>query len=161
VATDDVRVTIIDSTNTGNRNLDLDLTQPIGDDLTILGGENIAVGVALGVRTAPMAIIDNHTSPAVLGFSAATYRVNESTNAVISVPRTKGSSGLATVLFATANGTATNGIHYKATSSPPLPPLTFGPGVTNQTFTVTNIDEGIIEQDHTILLKLYTASGGA
>jgi uncharacterized delta-60 repeat protein/uncharacterized repeat protein (TIGR01451 family) len=151
----DVYIRILNSTNTGNRNLNLALNQPNGDDLTILGGENIALGVALGTRAAPMTIVDNHTYPGTLGFSASTYRVNESTNAVITVTRTNGSAGLVTVHFATANGTATNGIHYKANSGL----LTFPPNVTTQTFTVTNIDESITEQDHTVLLSLFTPGG--
>ena len=53
--------------------------------------------------------------------------------------------------FATANGTATNGIHYIATNGV----LTFLPGVTNQSFAIRLIDENIVEHDHTILLNLF------
>jgi uncharacterized delta-60 repeat protein/uncharacterized repeat protein (TIGR01451 family) len=154
----DVFITILDNTNSsGNRQLQLKLSNPSSADIFFLGGENIPTAIALGRSSAPLTIQDFHTLPGVLGFSATNYIVSESTNAVITVTRTNGSAGLVTVKYATANGTATNGIHYRATSGT----LTFLPGETSHTFTVTNIDESIKEGDHTVLLSLSSPSGNA
>jgi uncharacterized delta-60 repeat protein/uncharacterized repeat protein (TIGR01451 family) len=155
----DVFITILANTNSsGNRQLALKLSNPTSQDIFFLGGENIPVGLGLGRSAAPMTLVDPNTHPGVLGFSATNYIVSESTNAVISVIRTNGTAGLVTVKYATANGTATNGIHYRP---PAGNQLTFLPGETNHTFTVPIIDETIKEGDHTILLSLSSPSGGA
>ncbi len=154
----DVYVSILDNTNvSGNRQFSMRLTHPTAADMFFLGGENIPLGVALGRTAAPVNIIDYHTLPGVLGFSSAGYIVDESTNAVITVTRTNGSAGLVTVKYTTLNGTATNGIHYTATSGQ----LTFLQGQTNQTFRINITDEAIKEGDHTVLLRLFNPSGGA
>jgi uncharacterized delta-60 repeat protein/uncharacterized repeat protein (TIGR01451 family) len=154
----DVFITILDNTNaSGNRQLQLKLSNPSAADIFFLGGENIPNGVALGRSSAPLMIQDFHTLPGVLGFSATNYIVSESTNALVTITRTNGSAGLVTVKYATANGTATNGIHYRAVSGQ----LTFLPGETNKSFSIPIIDETIKEGDHTILLSLFSPSGGA
>ncbi|HTL55238.1 MAG TPA: Calx-beta domain-containing protein [Candidatus Limnocylindrales bacterium] len=154
----DVYITILNNTNTsGNRQLQLKLSNPSSADIFYLGGENIPLGLALGRSLAPLTLVDPHTSAGVLGFSATNYIVSEAGNAVITITRTNGSAGLATVKYATANGTATNGVHYRAVSGQ----LTFLPGETNKTFTVPIIDEAIKEGDHTVLLSLSSPSGSA
>jgi uncharacterized delta-60 repeat protein/uncharacterized repeat protein (TIGR01451 family) len=151
----DVFITIIDNTNSpGNKSLNLKLSNPTGTDLNLLGGENIPCGVALGRSAASLTIIDPHTLPGVLSFSSPTYSVSESSNAVITVTRTNGVTGLVSVQYATANGTATNFIHYLPSSGR----LTFNPGDTVKSFTITNIDESIKEGDHTVLLRLFNPS---
>ena len=152
-------INILDNTNiAGNRQLDIKLSNPSSADIFFLGGENIPTGLALGRSTVPLTLVDYHTLPGVLGFSSAGYLVNEGgTNAVISVTRTNGTAGLVSVKYATANGTATNGIHYRAVSGN----LQFLPGETNKTFLVPIIDESTIEHDHTVLLTLAAPGGGA
>jgi hypothetical protein len=57
------------------------------------------------------------TSAGTLGFSAATYSVAQTSGLVsITVKRSGGSAGAATVHYATANGTATSGNEYTSTS---------------------------------------------
>src|SRR5262249_722497 len=137
--------------------LQLKLSNPTSADIFYLGGENIPVGVALGRSSAPVTLVDPQTHAGVLGFSATNYIVSETTNALVTVVRTNGSAGVVTVKYATANGTATNGIHYRAASGQ----LTFLPGETNKSFSVPIIDESIKEGDHTILLSLFSPSGDA
>jgi uncharacterized delta-60 repeat protein/uncharacterized repeat protein (TIGR01451 family) len=153
----DVFIQVFDSTNAGNKFLSLELSRPRDMDLFLLGGQKIPLGVALGRSSSPMTIVDYHVLPGTLGFSSPTYIVSEATNAVINITRTNGSTGLVTVQCETLDGTATNNIHYRTNYQR----LSFNPGVTNLTFTVTNINESIIEHDHTINLRLFSPSGGA
>ena len=154
----DVYINILGNTNsTGNRQMQLKLSNPTSADIFFLGGENIPVGVALGRSSAPLNIVNYQTLPGVLGFSATNYITPKTTNAVVTVTRTNGTAGLVTIKYATANGTATNGIQYRAVSGQ----LTFLPGEISKTFTVPIIDDGIKEGDKTILLNLNSPSGGA
>ena len=101
-----------------------------------------------------------------LQFSAPTYTVDEQgVTASITVTREYSSvlSGLwaMAVDYSTSDGSATAGSDYLAASGS----LTFGPGVTSQTFTVDIIDDGDYEGDETINLTLSnptpTAVGAA
>jgi uncharacterized delta-60 repeat protein/uncharacterized repeat protein (TIGR01451 family) len=165
-----VFISILDNTNqSGNRSFNMKLSHPTGTDIFHLGfgpldsfgyyaGENIPLGFALGKANAPFNILDYHVLPGVLGFSSPTYTIGEGgTNAIVTITRTNGIAGLVSIHFATANGTATNGIHYIATNGI----LTFLPGVTNQSFSIRIIDENIVEHDHTVLLNLFAPAGGA
>src|SRR5207302_773846 len=77
--------------------------------------------------------------------------------ATITATRTGGSDGTVTVGFATANGTATAGSDYSAASGT----LTFGPGVTSQSFTVPVLDDGGSEGDQAVNLALTGPGNGA
>ncbi len=154
----DVFISLLDNTNvSGNRQLTLELDNPTDNDQFLLGGEKIPLGVALGLASAPMTIVDPHTLPGVLGFSSPTYSVSKSTNAIITVTRTNGSTGLVTVQFQTLNGSATNLIDYRTNYSR----LSFQPGATSATVVVTNINNTILEGDRTVNLRLFNPSGGA
>lgn len=86
----------------GNRLMNLTLSQPSSSDLFFLGGENIPIGVGLGVAQAQLEIIDNYQPHGTLSFSSPTYTVNENgTNAIISVIRTGGSKGTISATCAT------------------------------------------------------------
>jgi len=143
--------------NGGNLSANLAISYPFG--LVTLGGEYIAVGTALGPQSAaPLTIIDTQTSPGILSFSSPSYFVNENgTNAVITVTRTGGSQGIVQVSYATANGTATNGVNYTAVSGV----LTFLGGVTNKSFNVPITAGTAFLPDKTVNLSLYNVTGGA
>lgn len=148
----------------GNPNtiVNLQMTSPKGSDIFFLGGENIPLGVALGRSLSPLTIIQNHLNRGVLNLNPQGYFVNENVaggNAVVSVSRTGGSAGLVTVNYKTLDGTARAGSDYSSRSSPP--PLSFGDGVTNQTFTIPIINNTTNQPDRTVLLQIYTPSGGA
>ena len=104
--------------------------------------------------SAPLAV----TQPGVVGLSATTYTVDEGAGTVtVTVQRTDGSEGTVTVNYATSNGTATAPADYTATSGT----LTFGPGVTTQSFTIPIVEDTIAEAAETFTVALTGPTGGA
>ena len=85
-------------------------------------------------------------------FSAPSYSALEtSTNAVITVVRTNGTSGTLSVQYATSDGTATAGSNYRPTNGS----LTFEDnGVTSQSFTVPLLYNPLVQGDLTVNLTL-------
>jgi uncharacterized repeat protein (TIGR01451 family) len=91
----------------------------------------------------------------LVSFSDASYTVGEGDgSAVITVTLNAASAVTVTVNYATSNGTATAGSDYFAASGT----LTFTPGATVQTFTVTINDDSLDETDETVSLTLSGAS---
>jgi sugar lactone lactonase YvrE len=88
-------------------------------------------------------VSDGTPVPSTLQFSAANYNISESLslNTLITVTRTGGLAGVATVDYATGGGTATPGVDYTPTSGT----LTFAEGETTKTFTVSLIDDSVYE----------------
>ena len=113
---------------------------------------NPSPGVVLGTpSTAPVTIQDDEV---VLQFSATSFVVSEDGGkATITVQRSGPPVGTVTVQYATSNGSATAtppGADYVTASGT----LTFGPTVTQQTFTVTILNDFVIEPDETVTLTL-------
>ncbi len=101
--------------------------------------------------------------PGTLEFSLANFTVAENIPggvALITVTRTGGAGGTVMVAVTSADGTATAGIDYLPLSPNPMI-LTFGPGVTTQTFPIQILDDGIDENDETVLLSLSSPTEGA
>ena len=74
-------------------------------------------------------------------FSATTYTVAESAGAVtLTVQRTNDTSTEVSADYATADGTATNGLKYISTNGT----LAFAAGETNQTIMVTLLNDGLV-----------------
>ena len=97
-------------------------------------------------------------APGTLAFDSATYTVNETDATItITVNRTGGSEGTVTVQYATQNGTAAAPGDFTATSGT----LTFGPGVTSQSFAVPIVSDAIPEGEETFTVALSNATGGA
>ncbi|MDD5757839.1 MAG: Calx-beta domain-containing protein [Desulfobulbaceae bacterium] len=97
-------------------------------------------------------------NPGTIAFSSLHYSVAENGGAAtITVSRKGGSSGAATINYATANGTATAGSDYTATSGT----LTFNSGETDKTFSITTNNDTTPEIDETVNLTLSTPTGGA
>lgn len=115
-------------------------------------------GATLGSTTVhTYTIVDNDVA-GVLQFSAANYSVNEGSVTIrITVTRTGGSTGAVSVRYATANGTATAGSDYNATSGT----LSFAAGQTSKTFSVRIKADTRVESNETILLSLSNPTGGA
>ncbi len=104
--------------------------------------------------SAPVTIVE----PGVIGFDPTTYLVNEAAGTVtIIVTRTGGSDGTVTVNFTTADGSATAPADYTATSGT----LTFGDGVTQQTFDVPIAADAQSEPEEMFTITLSDATGGA
>ena len=77
-----------------------------------------------------------------LQFSAASYTVAESAGSVtLAVLRSGDTNTAVSVDYATADGTATNGLKYTAVSGT----LAFGTGETNQTIVVPIVNNGFVE----------------
>ena len=97
------------------------------------------------------------TVPGPLALSVADARVDEAPGAVLAfeVTLNRAASGTVTVDYATADGTATAGADYTATSGM----LTFDPGETAKTVDVPVLDDAHDDTDETLTLTLSNASG--
>jgi len=139
---------------------------PITDDTLYEGDETVHLslsdptgGATLdALNTAVLTIVDNDPAqPGQIQFSAPTYTASENDGGIIIiVSRTDGSDGVVTVLYSTANGTATAGSDYTITNGT----LTFGNGVTSQTFNVPIVEDTLFESNETVLLSLSNPTGG-
>jgi hypothetical protein len=84
-------------------------------------------------------------------FSSAVYTVDEgSGSAAITVLLSSTSDRTVTVDYATSGGTATSGSDYAPASGT----LTFVPGTTSRTFTVSIVDDGVDETEEAVVLTL-------
>jgi uncharacterized delta-60 repeat protein/uncharacterized repeat protein (TIGR01451 family) len=98
--------------------------------------------------------------PGSLEFSAPEFLAGEnSTNALITVRRRGGTTGVAGVNYQTVNGTAVAGVDYQAASGT----LTFPEAETRQTFVVSILNNSTPDGDRTLSLELINGSytGGA
>lgn len=150
---------------------------PIFDDSLVEGNESVELVLTnftglgrLGQSSAILTILDNDAAPGVLTFSAANYSTNESfvpVDAVITVVRTNGSTGLVTVNYATSDDGTVNaakggvaqgtGIDYQITSGR----LSFADGETVKTFTVKIYPDTLVETNETLNITLSGPTGGA
>ncbi len=97
--------------------------------------------------------------PGSMQFSASAYTVNENGGTVtITVPRTGGSHGAASVNYATSNGTATAGSDYTDRSGT----LNWEDGdAASKTFTVPISDDAVTEGNETFTVNLSGATGAS
>jgi hypothetical protein len=97
-------------------------------------------------------------SQSVLSFSTTTNTGLEGGPAVLyTVTRTGGSPGAVTVDYGTQSLTATAGLDFLA----PAGTLTFGPGETSKTFSVSLLDDTATEGDESFQMTLANPTGGA
>ena len=94
-----------------------------------------------------------------IAFSGASYSRSESyTSATITVTRTGGSDGAASIQYSTTDGSATSGQDYTSTSGS----LNWVDGVSaNRTFTIPIISDTIDEPNETVNLTLTNATGAS
>lgn len=104
------------------------------------------------------------TPPQQFSFSAATYSANENaSSAVITVNRTGGTAGTASVVYQVVQRTAHS---YSLVDFDPTPEaeadrtLTFAAGEATKTFTITLHDDALVEGDQTLDLALRSPSPG-
>ncbi|MBL8514006.1 MAG: hypothetical protein JNJ55_08430 [Betaproteobacteria bacterium] len=147
-----------------------------GQSGNITAWNQISVPIAAGNRTivwsferdntgafgSDAAWIDDVTLPPLASsgsvqFASATAAVNEASNAVaLTVNRTGGSSGAASVSYATANGSATAGSDYAATSGT----LNWADGdVSNRTITIPIYKNAPAESAETFTVTLSNPAG--
>lgn len=138
---------------------------PIINDLLVEGNEIVIVelvnpspGLALGLARATLTIVDDDFAAGTIQFAATNFTVNEyETNAVITVIRTNGSTGVVSVDYSTSDGTALAGLDYVALSGS----LTFAEGETVKTFTIPIIPDTLVETNETVNLFLSNPRGAA
>ena len=130
-----------------------------GDKTVNLNLNNVTGGASLGVpNTALLTIRDVDSSPGTLGFLAVTFSYPENlTNALVTVVRTNGFSGVVSVQYTTTNITATAGTNYLAVSGS----LTFTNGQTTATFGVPLLDNSFYGGDVAFGVRLFGVTGGA
>ncbi|MFA4885845.1 MAG: Calx-beta domain-containing protein [Desulfotomaculaceae bacterium] len=75
----------------------------------------------------------------------------------ISVYRNWGANSVASMVYATSNGTATSSLDYSAVTGT----LSFADGEHFKTFTVTIIEDDLYENTETVNLTLKNPTGGA
>ncbi len=136
---------------------------PITDDGAVESNETIQIALSnaggnttLGTpATGTVTIIDNDATTPV-AISPATQTINEAaTTLTFTVSRTMaGSAG--TLSYATSGGTATSGTDFIATSGT----LTFGTGDLSKTFTVSVLNDDLLEPDESFSVSLSGATGG-
>ena len=135
------------------------VTVPIAitDNAAIVGSRTVSLvlssptgGLSLGVpRTAVLTILEDD---ATVQFANASYTVTEGRTATLTVTRTGGAIGTATVAYATsaAPGQATAGVDYPTRTGT----LTFGPGVTSRTLTVPTTNDVLVEGPESLTVAL-------
>jgi hypothetical protein len=116
-------------------------------------------GATLGSPATAVLTITEADVAGQVQFAAATASGHEKGGPItITVSRSGGTAGGVTIHYATGDGTARAGTDYTAASGT----LTFGPGQTSQTFTVTPLDNGQVTVDGlTVNLTLSQPGGGA
>ncbi|MFN8522600.1 MAG: Calx-beta domain-containing protein [Chloroflexota bacterium] len=140
---------------------------PIVNDPSVEGLENFTLTLSAptggGIIGSPsvttVTIVDDDVpGPSSVQFSAGTFTAPENGgSATITVTRTGDTSGTVSVNYAASNGTASSPADYAPTSGS----LTFGPGVTSQTFAVSIVDDLIVQGNLTVSLALSGPGGGA
>jgi ribosomal protein L35AE/L33A len=137
------------------------ITVPIAGDLLDENNETFVVNLtapvnatiadAQGVGT----IVDNDATPSLIINNVTVTEGNSgSTNATFTVTLSAATSQTVSVTYATANGTATAPADYSAAAATVL---SFTPGTTTRTFTVTIAGDLLDEDNETFVVNLTTA----
>ena len=130
------------------------------DDVAVMLAGGRACGTTGAICTADDTVLGNTavaTVPGPLALSVADARVNENAGEPLafSLTLSRGAAAPVTVAYATADGTATAGADYTATSGT----LTFAPGETAKTVPVPVLDDAHDDTEETLTLTLSTATG--
>lgn len=130
-----------------------------GPETILLNLTNVQGGASLAnPSAATLTIVDDDFLPGSFIFLTNSFTANETTtNAVITVLRTNGSTGTVTVEFQATDGTARNGVDYNSTNGV----LTFADGVTSNAFLVPLIHNPLQRGNFSVALTLNNPSGGA
>lgn len=134
-------------------NLVVNITDDSTDenDETVVLNLGTPTNATLGaITTHTLTILDNDPPPTVEFASASSSGLESVTSVNFTVVLSQASEKTVTVNYATSNGTATAGMDYTATSGT----LTFSPGVTSQTITVSVFNGPMYEPDETFHITL-------
>ena len=143
------------------------ISVPVTDEQLTSGSKTFGVtlsaptgGATLGTTsTATVTITNNDVVPGTLAFSISSYSVNEAAGTVtLQVTRTGGSSGAATVSYATVSGTATAGTAYTTTTGT----LSWADGdSSSKSIAVPILNPGITAGSQSFMVDLSGATGAA
>ena len=130
------------------------------EDVTVRLAGGRACGTAGAICTEDDTVLANTATATVRGplaLSVADARVNENAGEPLAfaVTLSRGAAAPVTVAYATADGTATAGADYTATSGT----LTFDPGETAKTVPVPVLDDAHDDTEETLTLTLSNATG--
>jgi len=95
--------------------------------------------------------------PGVLQLSASTYSIDESSNAIITVTRTSGTTGTVSATYTLTPGSATSVADYTPASAS----VSLADGEASKTFTVVVLDDTVDEPNETVTITLSNVAGGA
>ena len=130
-------------------------TDPEADQTVNLTLSNAGGTGTLGAPSTAILTITNDDIGGTLQFSGSTYNVAENAGpAVITITRTGGASGTATVLFQTSNGTADSGDYTTVSET-----VTFLNGETSKTVNVPITNDTDNEPNQTVNLTLSNVGG--
>jgi hypothetical protein len=132
-----------DTVAKGPRTIDLALGNPSGTEV--------------GTPAMTVVTIKDNDVAGKVQFSASDYGVSVPGVATVTVTRTGGIAGGATIDYATSDGTAVAGTHYQAAAGT----LTFGAGETTKTFSIASLDDGLSDGNHNVNVILTNPQGGA
>ncbi len=128
------------------------LGSPSSATLTILGNTASSSGGSSSSSVSSVA------GAGAFGFSASAYGLMENGGSVtVTVLRSGGSTGAASINYATSDSTAKNGKDYTTSAGT----LNFAAGETSKTFTIAAIDNGSLDGNRTVNLTLSAPTGGA
>lgn len=141
-----VRINLINNTLVeGDRTVTMELREPVG-------------AILFSPFEAVLTIIDDDRAPGRLAFSTNNFYVSEAGgSAAINITRTNGWTGIVSVNFRTAPGTAAPIGDYQEVNTN----VVFADGETNKTVFVPVFDNSVADGDRTVLLTLSNPSGGA
>ncbi|MDE2404898.1 MAG: hypothetical protein KGM17_09535 [Sphingomonadales bacterium] len=130
-----------DGVYTSNLAMSVSLSSPTG-------------GAALGTASATGTIVNTDVQPSL---SIAGASANEGANLSFAVSRSGALGNAITVNYGTANGSATSGTNYSATSGT----LTFGSGVASQVILVPTSVDNVYSGNLAMSVSLNSPTGGA
>lgn len=157
----------VDFTNTSgtltftNGVLSRTITVPLINDSNVEGNEDFSInlsnptgGAALGTYTNVTATIRDNDS--IFNFATnAVSRLENAGTVLLSVTRTGGVIGAASVKYAATNGAAVSGTDFKALTGT----VSFAAGETNKTISLTLLDDTSVETNETFTVGLNTPTG--
>lgn len=127
------------------------------DNETVIVTMGTPTNAALGATTVHTAtIIDDDPTPTV-AFTATANNALESVATRTLTVQLSAASGRPVTVPYTVGGTATNPADY---SISPASPLSFAPGETSKTITITVVDDTEVESDETVIVTLGTPTNG-
>lgn len=147
------------SSKTINVSITDDTAQESNETFTVTLSNPTGSGALGSTVTATVTILANDAPVGTLQFTASTLNVSEGIGtAALTVSRVGGSAGAIGVSFSTANGTATAGSDYTATSGT----LSWADGdAASKTISVPITDDAAQESNETFTVTLNSPTGGA